>query len=129
MFGKKNCADLSKINSYISPGNTIAGEFEFSGTVKFGGTLTGSMIGTLQEQNGTPSVAIVEGQVHGKKIEADHVIIIGDVNVETLVAHRTLVINKTAVVNAETILYNELSTEQGAKISGCLKQIEVVAKQ
>ena len=124
MFGKKNTADLSKINSCIGPGNIIDGEFKFCGTLKFGGTLNGSLVGVTSDSKGDSyAVAIIEGRVAGEKIEADHVIVIGQVEVKSLVARRTLIINKTADVHADQINYLEIATEQGAKISGQLSRI------
>lgn len=129
MFGKKNCADLSKINSCIGAGNVIDGEFRFSGTLKFGGTLNGSLTGIKPDGKvDSYTVAIIEGRVAGEKIEADHVIVIGQVEVKTLIARRTLIINKTADIHADQINYLEIATEQGAKISGQLSRISTEAE-
>ncbi len=124
MFGtKKAGVDLSKINSCVGPGNIIKGEFGFCGSLKFCGELNGSLIGRQGSTKPEYTVAIIEGKIDGEKIEADHVIVIGQVNVKEILAHRTLIICRTARLSATEIKYAEMSVEQGAKVVGQMIQL------
>lgn len=126
MFNKKRKPDLSKLNSIVAKGMKISGEVEFSGTMKISGEVKGSVVDCDHDKDSkvnAESVAIIEGNVNGESIIADHIIVTGVVHVNKIIAKKSLVVISGGFIKCANISYKSLTTDDSAFIEGNLSSV------
>ena len=121
------------INSFIGKGVSMSlnsGCLSFSGTVKIDGDVLDGDVSGHQEGN-APAVLILHGSIkklgeESKKItevDADVVIVYGEIIADVLLARKTLIVANTGEINCQEIFYKELIVHPGGKVIGKMTPI------
>ena len=122
MFGKSKKPNLNAINSIVAVGMDVEGCITFKGTMKISGTVKGDVF-RAGGTHDTSSTVIVEGSVSGGTIDADHVVITGDVSVKKVVAHQSLIVISGGKLYADEIFYGTVTSDDSAVINGQMTKI------